>query len=279
MIATLDDILEFARGKLQEAKEGAEEIPFGVLQESYEFSEDGERRKYGGWDVRASAPSIVDVPKYSVLKHGSGLAAHAVILCVDLRGSSHRAVRIGAEDTYLTMHTYLPTMGHLVELADGKVIGLRGDGLFAGFGITEVDGDKQVFTQEIAAKATRNALKCGKGMIEAITDAINPVLEEDRIEGGLCIGVGIDVGKVVITRIGWESASEVTAYGPVINNTCKKLVAHASNSIHVSSGFRNIFPTAKGGRVRFRQVRGEDAFEVAYPDDVLDRTAKRRKAR
>lgn len=247
MIADFDEVLDFVKAKYREAKDGSEEIVFPV--EKYErFLEANNQRMRGAGDILAGAPSITDVPEYKVLKHSKGLSAWATILSVDLRYSTKIAGKHGAEKTFVLMHTYLPTMAFLVEKAGGKTVGLRGDGLFAAFGVTELKGDTQVVDSDSATEAVRSATRSGKAMIEAIEDAISPTLRDGDFDEDLRIGVGVDVGNVVITRIGLESASEVTAYGPAVNNACKKLASKASNQIRISKAAHNMYPSSKGGK-------------------------------
>ena len=119
MIATFDEIDIFAKDLFNGARVGAESIQFSL-------SENSERHRYqksaGG--IRASL--VGNEPEYAKLSMARGMGAWAVILSVDLRESSERAVRLGGEHTYLTMHTYLPTMIELVDRAKGLIVGLRG---------------------------------------------------------------------------------------------------------------------------------------------------------
>jgi class 3 adenylate cyclase len=263
LIAKFEEVLTFVKEKHREARDGSEKIVF--RQEQFALTEN--MKAAGSGHIRAEAPSIADLPQYEVLKHSNGLSAWAVILAVDMRGSSRRAVEIGAEDTFITMHTFLPTMAHLVEKADGKVVGLRGDGLFAAFGVTELTGSGFEVDPEVAGDAARNAVTCGKAMIEAVEDAINPVLVADSIRGEIAIGVGASVGDVVITRIGWETASELTVYGAPVNQACKELAASSNrNNIRITKGLRNIYPKGEGGKVSFNWLSG--CFTVKFPSDM-----------
>jgi len=263
MIANFDEVLDFVKTKYREAKDGSDEIVFPV--EKYERSRAAinENLRGGAGEILAGAPSITDVPEYRVLKHSKGLSAWAAILSVDLRHSTKIAGKYGAEKTLSLMHTYLPTMAFLVEKAGGKTVGLRGDGLFAAFGVTELKGDTQVVDSEFATEAVRSATHSGKAMIEAMEDAIYPTLHTSDFDEDLRIGVGIDVGNVVITRIGLESACEVTAYGPAVNNACKKLASKASNQIRISKAAHNMYPTSKGGKTKFSWFDG--GYSINFP--------------
>ena len=271
MIASIDDVSEFARRKLREAREGSEEIPFHLVERFSAKAMSVRNAKEGSL---AASISIVDDPRFAVLKHSMGQLAWAVVLSVDLRNSTWRAMNHGAEATYLTMHTYLPTMEYIVGKAGGKVIGLRGDGLFAGFGITECNEEERVFTSAIASKAASDSVKCGHGMIEAVRDVINPILEDDGVPDGLAVGVGIDTGQVVITRIGLDTANEVTAYGDCVNRACKR--CNGNNVVYISRAVVDYYPTSDGGTVKFVSA-GENGYRLkSFPYDVLSRGRARK---
>ncbi|MFK7735172.1 MAG: adenylate/guanylate cyclase domain-containing protein [Pirellulaceae bacterium] len=266
MIATIEEVREFAESRLQDARDGGESIPFHLVERYQAKSFSANRRKEGSIE---GSISIVDDPKFSVLKHGTGQLAWAVVLSVDLRHSTWRALEYGAKNTYLTMHTFLPTMEYLIGRSNGTVIGLRGDGLFAGFGITEVEEGRETFTTEIATKAAGDSVKCGRGMVEAIEDVINPLLEEEDIPAAMQIGVGIDSGKVIITRIGLDTANEVTAYGTCVNEACKR--SSGNNEVYISAAVNRYYPSSDTGKVRFEFVRNKGYRVDNYPCDVLSR--------
>ncbi len=264
MIATLPEIQAFAEERFTEANVASKAIHFS-LNEKYAKS----GRETGS--IRASA--IVDDPKFSQLQIGFGMSAWAVVLAVDLRKSSDLAIRLGAEKTYLTMHTYMPTMAHLISRAGGKVVGLRGDGMFGAFGLTEDTGSNNDITSDITDGAIRSAVKCGKAMLEAVEDAINFTLQNNDVEGDLKIGVGISFGQVVVTRIGWDSANELTTYGSPVNQACK--LSDKGCEVLLTPGAEALYPVTANGTMRFRSH--SDGFIVKYPPGYygLDRPARR----
>jgi class 3 adenylate cyclase len=264
VIAPLHEIVAFARERLVEAKEGSRAI---VMSEGVANSE---WSKFGG--LRAAAPSIADLPECDALEHASAFSAWAVVLAVDMRGSSERAIQIGPKNMHITMHTFLPTLAHVVDKAGGKVASFRGDALFAVFGLTTLTGSGTEVTTAVSDAAARGSVNCGKAMIEAVQDAICPILVENGIPGGIEIGVGASVGNVQVTRIGYETANELTVYGPPVNQACKQLSSAGRNEVRVSKGLEQIFPSGKGGRIRFNPF--SKWFSVGFPDDyyTLERT-------
>lgn len=255
MIAKFDEIEEFAKDCMNTAKAAATSIQFS-RNEKYAKSLLAE-----SGSIRMSL--IGDDPDFAELNTGYGMSAWAIILSVDMRGSSNRAIKIGAKGTYLTMHTYLPTMAELVARSDGKIVGLRGDGLFAAFGTTKLIGTGREVTPEASAKAIRSAVDCAHAMHDAVDEIINPLLASEDIDRNVQIGIGIDVGDTVVTRIGLRNANEVTAYGPPVNNACK-LTSKTYETI-MSPSAKAIYPKSKGGRMGFRQTG--DGFVVSYPPD------------
>jgi class 3 adenylate cyclase len=150
---------------------------------------------------------VKDLPRFRNFTLGGGASAWGAILFVDLRNSTTRARSIGPRKTYLTMHALLPALAYAVDEYGGYTVGFRGDGLFAVFGMNEQgfnpDGQNQ-------GRVIADACSCGQFMIEAVAKIVNPLLDERECPGNLHIGVGIDSGTIVITRIGFRFADEVT---------------------------------------------------------------------
>ena len=171
-------------------------------------------------------------------------------------------------------HTLLPTLAHLVEQGFGRVANFRGDGLFALFGINE-DGENDpdfAFGTE-----SMRAIRCGKAMMEAVYDAINPILKEAGLPNDLNIGVGIDIGDIVITRVGLPGVNEATAYGNAVNHAAK--FCGGNGVIITSDRAWHAIPGEKGGRLAVKSIELKDGLrglKVVYPDDikVLDRKKK-----
>jgi class 3 adenylate cyclase len=240
-IANFDEIDEFAREAYRLAEESAGVIKFSVTEGLTKNSR----------SITASAPyHIGNTPQFVSLETTHGVAGWAVLLAVDLRKSSDRAVRIGAKKTFLTMHTYIPTMAELVVRNGGKVGSLRGDGLFAVFGFKENTYPSRPVTEAEGAAAINNATCCGRAMIEATKEILNPILSEKEIEAGLVVGVGMSTGEVVVTQIGVDDAVERTLYGTPVNHACKASGGH--NEIILAQSAKDIYPTAVGGTAGFR---------------------------
>jgi hypothetical protein len=257
MIAQLAELLALAQGCFDAAKQAAKEIH---LSESAQFSEITKNREKFGARLLATEPG------YAEIKPFSGMKAWGALLSFDLRKSTARALELGPRDTYLTMHTYLPTMLRIIEGAGGLVVGLRGDGAIACFGIIDLTNEEVRVTSKEAEKAVRAASDCGHAMVDAIDAVVNRVLRNSGVKGGLLVGVGIDVGQIVATNIGLDGARDLTAYGNCVNTCCKR--SCGNNLVILTLEAKKMFPKGKGGRTKFARYKGkDDHFILHYPGD------------
>jgi class 3 adenylate cyclase len=193
--------------------------------------------------------------------------AWASILSVDIRGSIKRALAIGAQDTFITMHVFMRTMIRLVAMAKGVVIGLRGDGLLAAFGRKAFESDDDLrLTLDESDAALLASTSCGDAMVRAVRRVVNPALVKRGVAGDLCIGVGVECGRLVITKIGLLDAYDVTAYGHCVNRAAKISNEKANiDKVIMGRDAKNVFPCKEGGRIKVRRF-GTDMHLVEYPD-------------
>lgn len=146
------------------------------------------------------------------------------VLSVDVRGSSSLAEQQSDETMFKVFQCFLPLMAYITNECDGEVISLRGDGLISAFGFGQTD-DVEDDTIELAYET-------GMLMIQATAQVLNPFLRSKRVGVSLDVGTAVDIGQVVITKIGFKDAVEVTAYGPAVNNAAKN--CRGINSLNMS---------------------------------------------
>jgi class 3 adenylate cyclase len=204
----------------------------------------------------AAKSMLQSLPPFSKLKLGTAVKVPASILFVDMRGSTRRALEVGPRATYLTMHALLPALARIVTDCDGYVVGFRGDGLFAAFGI---DSHGNAVSAEKFKLSVGAASACGLTMIEAVEKVINPALEMYNVTGDVQIGVGLDAGEVVITRIGLMDGFEITAYGNAVNNAAK-LCAKGNNEVIISTYADSLIPATPGGTLLSKYVVVNDSL-------------------
>lgn len=251
-VASFDDIAELVLGFLEKARDAAGLILF----EEY-------RKKHAR--ARERVRLLGNQSHFARLPQFYGMSAWAAILSVDLRESTDRALRVGAQNTYIAMHVLLPTLAELVGRAGGSVVGLRGDGLIASFGLTRIDTGNPEPSNAEKGKAVQDASLAGRAMLEAVALIINPILDEEHIPGNLHIGVGIDVGRVVVTRIGIDDVQEVTVYGDCVNNACHM---KPDQYVMLSAAADNLYPTSLHGRIRTVMDEDGENIRVIFPAEL-----------
>lgn len=243
MLTTFDDVKEFIEELYETAEESAQGISLSAnssdLQESLKY--DRQQR------VKAS---LNNYPKHKNLRIGGANEVWAAVVFADLRNSSNRAIEIGARHTFISMHCLIGGLAYLIQEEKGCVANFRGDGLFGLFGLDD-DGDNP---QDMdASRVTQKATTCGIGMVEMVEKIVNPILIKHNIKGDLRIGVGVDIGQVVITRIGLPNTNELTAYGPPVNKAAK--LCGGNQSVQVSERVEDVYPAGKNGQISFKEKR------------------------
>jgi hypothetical protein len=272
MTVSLALLLRTAQESFDRAKEAADAIRLSAAP----FEAFGEIVKNAAYRTKALREQMLsDKPQYERLKPYMGLKAWGALASFDLRKSSELATLVSPRDMYLVMHTYLPTCLAVVEQSGGVVVGLRGDGAIVCFGLVDV-GEGQAVNRQQAETAVTAACDCGDAIVKAMQKVINPVLAREQIRKGkelvgvgrgqLQVGIGIDVGEIVATRIGLGGANELTAYGVAVNHCCKR--SYGNDMVILTKRAKDTFPEATGGRTGFRLYPDKtDDYILRYPDD------------
>lgn len=193
------------------------------------------------------------IPGYSadLLEFGDFLEDNFSVLFIDMRGSTKRAQTIGAEKTFLSMHAFIPAMLEVIKYYDGYVIDLMGDGLMVFFG-----GKNSSLTK---TQAAQNAGLCGLDMLLVLDEVVNKILDHEKIWKISC-GVGVDYGKVVVTKIGIDGIFDVKAYGDCINKAAH-FSDDAQNEVLVSETIHNLWPVGKNGKMKLKLYKN-DAYKL-----------------
>jgi hypothetical protein len=262
-VATLEELFAIAQDAFQQASEAADRIRLRRFTESLKYA----RTK----SARLGARLLAHEPAVEELEDFWGMKAWGSLLSFDMRDSSKLAVDTSPREMYVIMHTYLSTMLKVVENAKGIVVGLRGDGAIVTFGLVEIGEGKPDVTPEQAEQAVSRACDCGDALVQAMKKVVNPVLNRGGIQirlpgrNTLQIGVGIDVGDIVATKIGLGEAHDFTAYGTAVNHCCKR--SFGSNEVVLTKRAKDMFPKKKDGRTKFsKHPTKEDSYILHYPD-------------
>lgn len=193
------------------------------------------------------------VPGYKAkeLKFGSYDQDNFSVLFVDIRNSTERAQALGPDKTYLAYHAFFPALAYIVEHYNGHIIDFMGDGIMAVFG-----GKHSGVAHTVAAQ---NAGLCGIDIQKAIDYVVNPIIKEDEIKFLFNCGVGIDHGKVIVTKIGNDTFYDVKAFGDCINKA-SKLSKGKAGTVLVTTKIKDLWPSSKNGLIHFQQIGVQDGY-------------------
>ncbi|OMB97058.1 hypothetical protein A5732_07590 [Mycobacterium colombiense] len=154
-------------------------------------------------------------PLFAGLQLGERRSCNMASLFLDLTNFTARTFWDDPEEVTLLAHSVLCAFAQVVTELGGHVLGLRGDGLFAGFG--------PVANPEVSVAIASIA---GATAIDAIQNDLNPKLKFRGIEPIQARG-GADFGETFFVRSGSFEASEVNVIGfaPNFAAKCEKAAA------------------------------------------------------
>lgn len=153
---------------------------------------------------------------------------------IDLRDFTSRSFWDTPEATADLADAVLSGVALVVEELGGWVVGLRGDGLYAVFGLEPHEPPEYTVVRALAA--------CARAL-DNVESGLNPVLRQRGIEP-VQVRAGADYGPVVFIRSGTESASEINPVGFAANfaSKCEKY-AH-SWEVVIGQGLADYTPEA-----------------------------------
>ncbi len=162
--------------------------------------------------LSASAQPVAETtghPLFDGLAVGESRSCEMVSLFIDLTDFTGRTFWDDPESTAELAHGALSGFSYAVTMLGGHVLGLRGDGLFAGFGPS---GDPK-----IPAAA---ALAAAAASLDAIDSAVNPRLKARGVHP-VQARAGIDFGMTTFVRSGTAEVNEVNVIGFATNFAAK----------------------------------------------------------
>lgn len=223
-----------------------EEIKEIVMQSHDRALEQLQKTKKVFAESRDALSDVVPGYEAEYMKFGDYCQDNFAVLFADMRNSTKRVEKIGAENTFILMHTYIPALLETVKQHRGKVLDIMGDGIMAFWG-----GKKSGIAKTIAVQ---DAGLCGVDMIRVIREIVNPLIKDDGILWPIDIGVGVTFGDVVVTKIGVRNIYDIKAYGDCINKASK--YSDEVNRVRVSSKVKELWPEGKGGKINFSPIEG-----------------------
>ncbi|MDR6972039.1 adenylate/guanylate cyclase domain-containing protein [Leifsonia shinshuensis] len=147
-------------------------------------------------EIRTGHPAATD------LAIGDQITFPIASVFLDLRNFTGRTFWDGQEEVTSLAHAVLSGFTDVVTRYGGHVLGLRGDGLFAGFGAPGADSRVSV---ALASTAVAVAL-------DSVQSDLNPALQARGI-ATVQASAGADFGAATFIRSGTQGTSEVNVIG------------------------------------------------------------------
>jgi adenylate cyclase len=169
-------------------------------------------------------------PDFEDLDIGARRTAPMVAAFLDLTNFTGRTFWDDQDEVVDLAHAVLSGFIEVVSLFGGHPLGLRGDGLFAGFS----PGDPEM-TAALALAACAFAL-------DAVENEVNPWLDsrgDERVQAR----AGLDYGSITFVRSGSRDRSEINPLGFAANFAAKCEKKAKSWEIVVGEGLHNVLPT------------------------------------
>ncbi|BCT76264.1 hypothetical protein SCMU_21060 [Sinomonas cyclohexanicum] len=188
--------------------------------------------------ITASAGTTLETrglghPMFEELRIGERRSARIATVFLDLTNFTGRTFWDDAVEVTDLAHAILTGFVEVVSVFGGHPLGLRGDGLFAGFGPGKPD-----VVCSLALGACAFAL-------DGVQNELNPRLAERGLEP-VQARAGVDFGEVTFVRSGSQSRSEVNAIGFSANFAAK--CEKAANSWEVVAGEGLVTQLGTNGR-------------------------------
>lgn len=205
-------------------------------------------------------------PDYEDLPVGGTRTAPMVCAFLDLTNFTGRSFWDHPSEVVLLADAVLKSFITVVDAYGGHALGLRGDGLFAGFS----PGDP-AFTATMALSACATAL-------DRVENGVNPFLRGRGMEP-IQARAGLDYGEITFVRTGSEEHSEVNPLGFAANFAAKCEKIAKSWEIVVGEGLQAVVPdqvlfdTHDGSPKRYQrgdQVRYYRYFDFQWRRVVAD---------
>ena len=195
-------------------------------------------------DRLATIEGIRAMPDESGVRIGGAKQTRGVVLFADMVKSTRLAARYAdaPEKMLATLNLVIPTLMDVVRYYRGEFEKNTGDGILAYFGVgTTTDED-----------AVALALDAAVGMMEAVRDLTNQVLQASELET-VQISIGADLGNFLVARIGLQHyESPIVAVGAVANRAAKIQGSSNPSEMRVGEEFHNAL--SKESRRLFKLV-------------------------
>ena len=165
------------------------------------------------------------------IRRGHTDTMDAAIWLSDLRGFTALSDRLPAETVVDILNHYFDCQVSSIRAHGGEVLKFMGDGLLAGFPVTQQDGNVQQVCSRVLEAARES-----RASVDAMNYPIGEAVERFRF------GVALHVGRILYGNIGGGNRLDFTCIGPAVNLAARleKIAGKLHRTIVASAGFAGI---------------------------------------
>jgi len=177
-------------------------------------------------------PNAATMPDLTAIQIGSAKRMNAAILFFDLQDFTATTSHISSSDTLMILNTATTLVMNVVRMWNGKVEKHTGDGVMAIIG-TETLDSSLIARDAIEVAQTIKFLMRTDVFPQLIAQALPP----------LNFRIGIEMGELLISRIGLPSMNFLTAVGSAANRASKLESLAESNGVAIGENLAsNLHP-------------------------------------
>ncbi|MGH6925431.1 MAG: adenylate/guanylate cyclase domain-containing protein [Propylenella sp.] len=158
--------------------------------------------------VRLVRPPDARRSMFAAAADEAGVEQTLAVLFLDIRGFTTLSESRLPYDTVFLLNRFFGEVGDVLNASGGWIDKYLGDGLLALFGLNQP-------VETACLSALTAAMK-----IDAALERLNRELAGE-LPAPLKIGIGLNVGPLVLGRIGHSASAETTVIGPVVNATSR----------------------------------------------------------
>lgn len=198
------------------------------------------------------------IPGYPFIDGGKPQVGKFIAFVLDIRNStkhliqaiSSKNAKASQLERVLYEITAINTAGAMViNHYNGGITEFLGDGFLALF---KVDEPKDVHKAHNAAKYFLNT----------VLPELNNILNTRYTLPNLQIGIGLAYSKAIVTVVGYENNIHPKAIGECVYRASK--LSNGINTILIDDRLEKLWPTSKGGKLKFFQINNNKIDFKAY---------------
>ena len=197
------------------------------------------------------------IPGHSTVESGNEGVGAFIALVADIRESSkHLRQAIGKpakvsllQRLFYETSALLPALECTIQYEGGAVTEYLGDGVLALFAVDDDDEKSAIYAAYDAAE------NCLGDTLAIVNDALGKRYDLPPLR----FGIGMALGKAVVSLMGLEDNSHAKAFGKCVWDATN--LADGENEIKVDEFLHCAWPTRRGGLLGFRKKKGRGDVE------------------